>query len=163
MLKERIIQHLYFMEMNQLTREVQLDGYGVADEMDLVAKRSQFLAHLRCHHSTPAIGWITGDSDFHQINLTFSGQKGHRVINRYRFRAVKGFSVPRLNELAVIPVLGFQPRQKLRDTQVGFRLFGARIVQLRMKTTKSLHFLLEAPGDIHDKRRQDVGWQHEVK
>src|SRR5262245_23168504 len=81
MLKERIVEHLHFMEMNQLTRNVQLDGYGVADEMDLVAEGSQFLAHLCRHHSTSAIGWITGDSDFHQINSTFSGQKRYGVMN----------------------------------------------------------------------------------
>jgi hypothetical protein len=42
--------------MDQFVRGIQLDGHGVANEMDFVVESSQLLAHLGGHSPLPPVG-----------------------------------------------------------------------------------------------------------
>src|SRR5580704_14810094 len=45
---------------------IHADGRGVADEVDVVAAGGELLAQLGGDDTGAAVGWVAGDTDFHE-------------------------------------------------------------------------------------------------
>jgi hypothetical protein len=64
-IEKRIRRDFHFMKENIFGSLVQADGHGVTDEVDFVASGREFDAEFCGHHARAAVGWVTGNADFH--------------------------------------------------------------------------------------------------
>jgi hypothetical protein len=66
----------------------QSDGLSVGNEVNFVVSLRQFQSQFSGHYATAAIGWITGDSDFHARPIFMCGSSPGRLEIRWLEQAV---------------------------------------------------------------------------
>ncbi len=70
MVEERVGDHLGLVEVDARVLQVHADRRGVADEMDVVIARGEFLAEFSGNDTRAAIGGIAGYADAHSSRVT---------------------------------------------------------------------------------------------
>src|SRR5579859_7875122 len=67
MVEERIGGDFDFVKVNVRVAEVHANGRRIADEMNVVAARRQFLAQFRGDYAGPAVRWIACNANAHEL------------------------------------------------------------------------------------------------
>ena len=69
MVEERVGSDFDFVEENMRVVQVHPDGWGVADEMNVVSAGGQFLAKLGCDDAGAAVSGVAGDANTHSFEF----------------------------------------------------------------------------------------------
>ena len=72
MVKERIGDHLHFVETDAWIVGIHADRRSVADEMNFMATRGELHAELGGHDARAAVRGIASDTDAHRISESLS-------------------------------------------------------------------------------------------
>src|SRR5262249_15210409 len=73
MVEKGIRRNLNFVKMNVRIGQIHSNGRRIADEMNIVAARGEFLAKFCCHDAGAAVGGVAGDADSHGPGLALLG------------------------------------------------------------------------------------------
>ncbi len=67
MVKQRIVHHFHFVEVDAVREFGNTHWDGIADEMDVVTAGGKFQAQLCGDNAASSVRGVTGNSDFHGV------------------------------------------------------------------------------------------------